>query len=111
MENLIACCGLDCAKCEARTATLTNDDNLRREVARKWREMNHTDLITPETINCVGCREEGVKFYYCSHLCEIRRCAQARGFQTCRACDEASHCARLNAVVANNAEARMNIFE
>ena len=33
MNKLIAYCGLDCEACEARTATLNNDDALREMVA------------------------------------------------------------------------------
>ena len=29
MEKVIACCGLNCATCDARTATIANDDDLR----------------------------------------------------------------------------------
>ena len=29
MNQLIACCGLDCEKCDARIATITNDSALR----------------------------------------------------------------------------------
>ncbi len=28
MNQLIGCCGLDCEKCDARVATVTNDDAL-----------------------------------------------------------------------------------
>lgn len=34
MNPLIAFCGLDCASCEARTATINNDHALRARVAR-----------------------------------------------------------------------------
>ena len=71
MNKLIACCGINCETCEARLATIKNDDKMRVEVAKKWCEMNHTDQITPESINCVGCRVEGPKFYFCSHMCEV----------------------------------------
>ena len=53
MNKLIACCGINCETCEARLATIKNDDKMRVEVAKKWCEMNHTDQITPESINCV----------------------------------------------------------
>jgi len=32
MKEYIAYCGLDCEKCEARTATVNNDDALRRNL-------------------------------------------------------------------------------
>ncbi|MBR2239551.1 MAG: DUF3795 domain-containing protein [Prevotella sp.] len=73
MNKMIACCGINCKTCEARIATMKNDDKMRVEVAKKWCEMNHTNQITPESINCTGCREEGVKFYFCSHMCEVKK--------------------------------------
>ena len=47
MKNFIAYCGLDCESCEARIATLNNDDELRRKVAKYWSELNKVE-ITPE---------------------------------------------------------------
>ena len=72
MNKMIACCGINCETCEARIATMKNDDKMRVKVAKKWCEMNHTDQITPESINCTGCRVDGVKFYFCSHMCEVK---------------------------------------
>ena len=65
MKRLIACCGLDCEHCDARRATIDNDDALRERTARKWSEMNDAPQITAATIHCTGCRTEGVKFAYC----------------------------------------------
>ena len=31
-NQLIGCCGLDCEKCDARIATLTNDNALREKL-------------------------------------------------------------------------------
>ena len=59
MKQLIACCGLDCENCDARIATINNDEKLREETAQKWSVMNNTSEITPETINCTGCRVDG----------------------------------------------------
>ena len=38
MEKLIACCGLNCATCDARIATIKNDDYLRKQTAEKWQK-------------------------------------------------------------------------
>ena len=43
MKNLIAYCGLDCEKCEARVATINNDNELRKKVAET--ESLLSDLI------------------------------------------------------------------
>ena len=34
MENKIAFCGLDCEECEARKATINNDDELRKKSSK-----------------------------------------------------------------------------
>ena len=44
-NQLIGCCGLDCEKCDARIATLTNDNALRkncRPVDKAQRGNDHT---------------------------------------------------------------------
>ena len=88
MKQLIACCGLDCESCDARIATVKNDDELREKTAQKWSAMNNAPEITAATINCMGCRADGVKFAYCSDYCEIRKCVSGKGFNTCGDCDE-----------------------
>lgn len=102
MDILRACCGLNCEKCEARIATIKNDDELRRMVAEKWSKMNNEPSITPETINCMGCRPDNeCKFYFCGHLCEIRKCCLGRGFETCASCAEWRSCQKLAPFLAN----------
>lgn len=59
-NNLIACCGLDCEKCDARIATVTNDTALREKTAALWSQLNGAE-ITPEMLHCTGCRVEGAK--------------------------------------------------
>ncbi len=108
MKQLIACCGLDCEKCDARIATLNDDNALREATARKWSEMNNSPEITPETINCEGCRTEGVKFGFCS-MCEIRSCAAGRGFATCGECAELESCPKIAPILENDPGARCNL--
>ena len=104
MKNYIAYCGLDCETCEARIATIHNDDALRQKVAGLWSELNGVE-ITPEMINCVGCRINGVKTPFCESLCPIRQCAQGRGVETCGGCDCMESCEKLRAITGNNADA------
>ena len=40
MKKYIAYCGLDCESCEARRATVNDDDSLRQKVAKEWSELN-----------------------------------------------------------------------
>ena len=109
MHKMIACCGINCETCEARIATIKNDDKMRVEVAKKWCEMNHTDKITPESINCTGCRVEGVKFYFCSHMCEVHKCVTAKGYETCAECPDKNTCKLVGTIWENCAEAKGNL--
>ena len=51
MNKYIAYCGLDCETCEARQATINNDNELRVRVAKLWSELNGVE-ITPEMKSC-----------------------------------------------------------
>jgi len=96
MENLIACCGIDCTTCDARVATITDDNALREKTAKTWSEQ-FSAQIPAETINCTGCREDGVKFSHCD-VCEIRNCAKTKGYQTCAECEEMETCPIIGAI-------------
>lgn len=104
MKNYIAFCGLDCETCEARMVTIQNDDALRKKVAKLWSELNSVE-ITPEMINCVGCRIDGVKTPYCESLCPIRQCAVKKGMETCGNCSEMESCEKLGAITEHNSDA------
>ena len=108
MKDLIAICGLNCESCEARLATVKNDDALRADVAKRWSELNGVE-ITPEMINCVGCRVDGVKTPFCEAMCPIRQCAVGRGYETCADCGEMEECKKLAMITGNNAEALSNL--
>lgn len=104
MKEFIAYCGLNCETCEARIATMNNDDTLREKVAKLWSELNGVEII-PEMINCVGCRIDGVKTPYCELLCPIRLCAIGRGMETCGNCGEMESCEKLRAITEHNSDA------
>ena len=61
MKQLIACCGLDCESCDARIATVRDDNELREKTAQLWSKLNNIPEITADTINCMGCCVDGVK--------------------------------------------------
>lgn len=105
MNKYIAYCGLDCETCEARQATINNDNELRIKVARLWSELNGVE-ITPEMINCTGCRIPGVKSPYCDSLCPIRQCAMQKQLETCGSCQDMKSCEKVGAIIANNPDAR-----
>lgn len=104
MKDFVAYCGLDCEFCEARIATINNDDDLRNKVAKEWTELNGVD-ITPEMINCVGCRIPGVKTPYCDSMCPIRKCAEGKAFKTCGDCSDLEKCEKVNMIIGNNEDA------
>lgn len=108
MEKLISCCGLNCATCDARIATIKNDDELRKATAEKWSVAFNASGLTYEMINCTGCREEGVKFNHCSQ-CEIRNCVKAKGFNTCADCPELDSCSLVAAIHKHVPEALVNL--
>ena len=91
MNDLISCCGLNCETCDARIATVANDDELRKQTAETWQKMYNAPQITSETINCLGCRQDGVQFAHCSK-CEIRACVNDKGHSTCGDCNEVENC-------------------
>ena len=108
MKQLIACCGIDCEYCDARIATIANDNALREETAKKWREMFEAPDISAESINCTGCRPEGVKFSQCD-VCEIRKCVNSKGFDTCGDCDKLDTCEIVGFVLQNVPGAKENL--
>jgi hypothetical protein len=110
MEKLISCCGLNCATCDARIATIRNDDQLRNATAEKWRTAYNTPGLSYEMINCTGCREEGIKFEHCN-VCEIRNCVKTKGFITCGDCNEMEICAVVSGVHKYILEAIRNLKE
>jgi hypothetical protein len=104
---MIAHCGLDCEKCDAFLATRADDDGLRAKTAAKWSAM-YGASIRPEQINCSGCRLKGVKFFYCESMCNIRKCASAKGHATCADCADYA-CEQLNFVLKAAPQARENL--
>ena len=107
-EQWIACCGLDCEKCDARIATQTNDHALREKTAALWTKLNGVS-ITPEMLYCTGCRMEGAKTPFCDRLCPIRRCVRERGLDTCADCAQMDGCPTLGRIAANNPSAPENL--
>lgn len=108
MNRFIAYCGLNCEACEARMATVNNDNELRGKVAAHWSELNGVE-ITPEMINCVGCRMDGAKTPFCDSLCPIRQCALQKGVETCGSCGEVRACKKAEMILGNNTDARRNL--
>ena len=110
MDKMIGYCGIDCSKCDVYIATINDDNELREKTAKLWSELNRV-TITPDMLNCVGCRCDGVKTYFCSDMCEIRKCAEAREYVSCCSCGEAPTCKKLAMIITDNEEARKNMIK
>ena len=81
---MIAYCGLDCSVCPAYIATRANDDAKRAECARQWSAQYKSD-IKAESINCSGCKAEGIRFNFCN-VCAVRTCGSKKGVENCAVC-------------------------
>ena len=101
MKQLIGCCGLDCEKCDARIATLTNNNTLREKTAVLWTKLNGV-TITSEMLNCIGCRIDGVKTPFCDNLCPVYNCVREKGLDTCADCGLMDGCLTLGRIAANS---------
>ena len=101
MNQLIACCGLDCEKCDARIATITNDSALREKTAALWTKLNGV-TITPEMIHCTGCRIEGAKTPFCDTLCPVHNCVREKKLDTCADCPRMDDCRLLGRIAQNS---------
>jgi hypothetical protein len=94
MEKLIAYCGLNCAECDAYTATQNNDQALREKTAEKWTKMYNFNF-SPEMINCTSCQGSGVKVGHCLQ-CEVRKCSSGKDIVNCGACGDFKDCKIIN---------------
>jgi hypothetical protein len=81
---MIAFCGLNCLECPAYIATQANDDKLRADCAKLWTDL-FKHQISPDQINCTGCKSEGKRFFFC-RICGIKKCAAEKGHDTCAYC-------------------------
>ncbi len=110
MNNLIAVCGINCEKCDTYVATKKDDQALREKTAALWSKYNNAD-IRPEHINCEGCRMDGCKTVYCIQMCEIRKCASAKSFETCADCPEMNLCPKITEISNFHPDAKKNLTD
>ncbi len=98
MSEMIAKCGLDCAKCPTFIATKTNDDEARQKVAAMWSKMFGATFSAAD-INCEGCSTADVALFGHCKTCAVRLCAIEKDADNCARCDEYS-CRKLNSLLA-----------
>jgi hypothetical protein len=86
-NDLTAICGPSCTQCQAYVATKSDNKAELERIAAEWSKgLGRT--FTVEDIVCDGCRVEGARLSsYCA-TCEIRICAQSKGYPTCAHCPE-----------------------
>jgi hypothetical protein len=108
MTEMIAPCGLNCAGCEAYIATVANDQAELEKIAAKWRTEYNAPDITVAGVTCLGCASSTGP--WCGHCaeCEIRACAQGRGYVTCAECADYP-CEQLTGFLAMVPPARENL--
>jgi len=85
-DEMLAYCGLVCTDCNAYIAKQNDDDELRRKTAEEWSRPG--DPVSPEEINCDGCKTETGELYKWCPNCEVRACAIEKGVETCAHCDD-----------------------
>ena len=78
-------CGHDCSRCVTYIATQTDDDSLREQSQRFYKEQFGID-IPLEKLNCWGGRTDKV-FELCQD-CPFRKCCIERNISSCNLCPE-----------------------
>jgi hypothetical protein len=86
MAEVIAFCGLDCAKCDAFKATQTRNLEGKKQLAKKWTDELKVEF-KPEDIDCDGCMSNVISGW-CRKICKIRPCAEERKVKTCAHCND-----------------------
>ncbi len=91
----LAYCGADCEECNIYRAMIFKE-KLRPETVQRWQEdfkkYWRIDSLTPEQLNCRGCRYEGENVFFGFKLCPVRKCCKAHGLSSCGLCPEWKTC-------------------
>jgi hypothetical protein len=91
----VAYCGIDCGKCPAYEAKRDGNEKLKVETAAKWNSPQYPVLASD--IECDGCRRESGQMYKYCHVCDIRRCAKDKEYDSCASCPDYA-CTKLTAL-------------
>lgn len=78
-------CGHDCSRCVTYIATQTDDDSLREQSQRFYKEQFRID-VPLEKFNCCGGRTDNI-FGLCQD-CPFRKCCIERNISSCNLCPE-----------------------
>ena len=77
--HLLSPCNLYCGVCGVYLAHRDDNQKFKERLATVY-------AVTPEQIRCEGCLSED-RFMHCQQ-CEIRQCAQEKGYSGCHECDD-----------------------
>ena len=108
MSELIAYCGLDCAKCDAYIATQAGDTERMKQIADRWTRELKTDFSIEEIL-CDGCRSNRISGW-CQRICSIRPCAEQKRLETCAQCSE-YQCENLKRFLLDEPDAKEYLEE
>jgi len=106
VSELFAYCGLNCTECDAFIATQTNDYERKKKIAERWTEGLNVEF-KPEDIECRGCMSGKISGW-CTRICKIRPCAEARKVRTCAHCSDYP-CDKLKEFLSNEPKATRNL--
>jgi len=102
MSEMIAYCGLDCAECDAFIATQLKDLERKKGIAERWTKAHNIEF-RPEDVDCAGCMSDKISGW-CTKICKVRPCAEARGVKTCAHCENYL-CEKLEWLLPNEPKA------
>jgi hypothetical protein len=92
LSKYIAACGFDCRECPAYKATHGSAAE-QKSVAEKWSKTAGKTMTVAEIL-CDGCRVGGRLVAYCAS-CNIKTCAEAKGYPTCAHCPDMVKCDKI----------------
>jgi hypothetical protein len=92
LSRYIAACGFDCRECPAYKATHGSAAE-QKNVAEKWTKTTGKTMSAADIL-CDGCRAGGRLVAYCAS-CNIKTCAEAKGYPTCAHCPEMPACPKI----------------
>jgi len=85
-KKIRAYCGLLCNDCPAYIALRTDDNDLRTRTAKRWSAPDYS--VTPEEVNCDGCKSEGGNLFKHCTICAVRQCSSNKHLENCAYCDK-----------------------
>jgi hypothetical protein len=91
--DFVAPCGLYCGVCAIYIAHRDNNRKFKERLAGLYKgqvagkgALPGSETLSADDIRCNGCLSED-RFMHCKQ-CEIRACAQEKGYKGCQECDE-----------------------